>query len=95
MLRGMNEEYSKDIMYQKMKLAIDMADSLGLQLFCGKWGAYPYFVDEQVRLRWYEDMTAIFREYNIANCHWCYKGDFPIVKEDGSPNELPAILTRK
>lgn len=95
MLRAMNEEFSKEIMYQKMKLAIDMADSLGLQLFCGEWGAYPYFVDEQVRLRWYEDMTAIFREYNIANCHWCYKGDFPIVNEDGSPNELPAILTRK
>lgn len=95
MLRGMNEEYSKDIMYQKMKLAIDMADSLGLQLFCGEFGAYPYYVDEAVRLQWYKDMADIFRQYNIANCHWCYKGDFPLVKEDGSPNELPAILTRK
>ena len=94
-IASMNGEYNKEIMYEHMKLAIDKADSLGLQLYCGEFGAYPFFVDKDVRLRWYQDICDIFHTYNIANCHWCYKGDFPIVNEDGSANELPAIIIGK
>ena len=94
-IASMNGEYNKEIMYEHMKLAIDKADSLGLQLYCGEFGAYPFFVDKDVRLRWYKDICSIFKEHNIANCHWCYKGDFPIVNEDGSANELPAIIIGK
>lgn len=92
---SMNGEYNNTVMYEHMKLAIDKADSLGLHLYCGEFGAYPYFIEKEMRLRWYNDICNIFREHNIANCHWCYKGDFPIVNEDCSPNELPAILTKK
>lgn len=92
---GMNGEYNKEIMYEHMKIAIDKAKSLGLHLYCGEFGTYPYFVDKEIRMRWYNDICDIFREHNIANCHWCYKGDFPIVNEDLTPNELPAILTKK
>ncbi|MBO7507153.1 MAG: hypothetical protein J6T67_07200, partial [Paludibacteraceae bacterium] len=94
-IASMNGEYNKDIMYEHMKLAIDKADSLGLQLYCGEFGVYPFHVDKEVRLRWYRDICDIFHTYNIANCHWCYKGDFPIVNEDGSANELPAIIIGK
>ncbi len=94
-IESMNGEYTKETMYNNMKKAIDKADSLGLHLYCGEFGAYPYFVDKEVRMRWYNDICDIFREHNIANCHWCYKGDFPIVNEDLTPNELPAILTKK
>ncbi|MBR5374244.1 MAG: cellulase family glycosylhydrolase [Paludibacteraceae bacterium] len=94
-IASMNGEYNKEIMYEQMKLAIDKADSLGLQLYCGEFGVYPFYVDKEVRLRWYRDICDIFHTYNIANCHWCYKGDFPIVNEDGSANELPAIIIGK
>nr|ADX05717.1 putative carbohydrate-active enzyme [uncultured organism] len=94
-IASMNGEYNKEIMYEHMKLAIDKADSLGLQLYCGEFGAYPFFVDKDVRLRWYRDICDIFHTYDIANCHWCYKGDFPIVNIDGSANELPAIIIGK
>ncbi len=90
-----NGEYNKDIMFEHMNMAIRKADSLGLHLYCGEYGAYPKFIPQETRLRWYEDIISIFREHNIANCHWCYKGDFPVVNEDLTPNELPAILTRK
>lgn len=94
-IEGMNGEYTKDIMFDHMNMAIRKADSLGLHLYCGEYGAYPKFIPQETRLRWYEDIISIFREHNIANCHWCYKGDFPVVNEDLTPNELPAILTRK
>lgn len=94
-IKSMNGSYNRDTMYAHMKKAIDKAESLGLHLYCGEFGVYPAYIDQETRLRWYEDICSIFRQYNIANCHWCYKGDFPIVKADGTRNELPSILTRK
>lgn len=94
-INSMNGEYNKDTMYVHMKKAIDKAESLGLHLYCGEFGAYPYFVDKEVRMRWYNDICDVFHEHDIANCHWCYKGDFPVVNQDGSANELPAIITGK
>ena len=94
-VKGKNGEYNKEIMYEHMKPAIEKAKSLGLHLYCGEFGAYPYFIDKETRMRWYNDICDIFREHNIANCHWCYKGDFPIVNADRTPNELPSILTKK
>lgn len=94
-IASMNGEYNKEIMYEHMKKAIDKADSLGIQLYCGEFGVYPVYIDKEIRLRWYKDICDIFHEHNIANCHWCYKGDFPVVNEDGSANELPAIITGK
>lgn len=92
---SMNGAYNRDTMYAHMKKAIDKADALGLHLYCGEFGAYPKFIDKETRLRWYNDVCSVFHEYGIANCHWCYKGDFPIVNEDLSANELPAILNGK
>lgn len=95
LINKMNGSYNRDTMYAHMKKAIDKAEALGLHLYCGEYGAYPVYIDKETRLRWYNDISSVFREYNIANCHWCYKGDFPIVNEDCSPNELPAIITAK
>ena len=94
-MRFRNTVWNKDVIEENMQKAINVADSLGLQLYCGEFGAYPYYIDKEIRLRWYEDITSIFRKHLIGNAHWCYKGDFPIVNEDGSANELPAILTKK
>ena len=94
-MRGLNKEWNKEVIEQNLMKAINVADSLGVQLYCGEFGAYPYYVDKEIRLKWYDDITSIFRAHNIGNAHWCYKGDFPIVNADGSPNELPAILTKK
>ncbi len=77
-----------------IQIAINVADSLHLPLYCGEFGVYPSYIDKEIRLRWYNDVVDIFRKHNIANAHWCYKGDFPVVKEDGSANELPALLTK-
>jgi len=95
-MRTNNIVVNIETLENELEPAIHLADSLGLQLYCGEFGAYPRYIDKEIRLRWYDDIVTIFRKHNIANAHWCYKGDFPVVKkEDGSANELPAILTRK
>ncbi|HOI27772.1 MAG TPA: cellulase family glycosylhydrolase [Paludibacteraceae bacterium] len=95
-LRYVNQKpWNKEQMVKDFEPAIKKAKELNLQLFCGEFGVYPKYIDKEVRFKWYNDMVSAFRENNIANCHWCYKGDFPVVSEDGSANELPAILTRK
>jgi endoglucanase len=91
-LKRSNGYWDKTRLKETMQPAIDKAAELGLPLYCGEFGAYPAYLDKATRLRWYQDIADVFRENNIQNAHWCYKGDFPIVNADGTPNELPAIL---
>lgn len=95
-MRSQSGVWNKEKMYEKIKAAIDRGKELGLQVYCGEFGAYPYFINTESRLNWYKDMVAIFKENNIANAHWCYKGDFPVVDiKTKQANELPAILLQK
>jgi len=105
LMTRLEEENARDI-YNKEKLrsiirdAIDKADELGLQLYCNEFGCLPS-VPEEMRLKYYEDITDIFRENSIAYANWDYKGDFCIVEWDREnlrnlePNvKLIKILTR-
>jgi endoglucanase len=105
LMSRLEEENALDI-YNKEKLrsiiqdAIDKANELGLQLYCNEFGCLPS-VPEVMRLKYYEDITDIFRENSIAYANWDYKGDFCIVEWDREnlrnlePNaELIKILTR-
>jgi endoglucanase len=87
--------FTKDSLLKKMLPAIETAKKLKLPLYCGEFGIFPS-IPEDVKLRWYTDMNAIFNENGIACSHWCYKGDFPIVDEKSAPKkELVTILTGK
>lgn len=76
--------YDKNIMLEEINSAINVARELELPLFCGEYGVYPT-APKDAALRWYQDVTDIFRENNIAFCHWAYKGDFPIVGLQSTP----------
>lgn len=58
--------------------AIKVAKELNLPLYCGEYGVY-HIAPKEDALRWYRDMTDLFRQNNIAFAHWEYKGTFPVV----------------
>lgn len=90
-----NGYFDKAKLKKIMDPAIKVAKEKKLPLFCGEFGIYPT-IPEETKLRWYKDMCEIFNENNIASCHWCYKGDFPVVDSNGVPNrKLISILTSK
>jgi endoglucanase len=90
-----NGYFTKDILEELMYPAIKVAKKNNLPLYCGEYGVYPTIPDE-VKLRWYKDVCDIFNKHNIAYCHWCYKGDFPIVSKKGVPDyKLVSVLTAK
>ena len=68
-------EWNRDRIYADMKDAIDVAKSLGLQLFCGEWGVYEP-VDRDVAYAWTKDMLSVFDEFGVAWTTWCYDADF-------------------
>lgn len=74
-LRPYTEEWNRDRLYNLMGDAIHVADSLGLQLFCGEWGVYET-VNRDWAYAWTKDMISIFNEYNVAWTTWCYDADF-------------------
>lgn len=88
-----NGYFDKAVLEEIMKPAITYAREIDLPLYCGEYGIYPT-IPEKLALKWYSDVCSIFNENGIAYCHWAYKGDFPVVKEDGSrKKELVAALT--
>jgi endoglucanase len=90
-----NGYFDQNILEQEMLPAIKTAREMNLPLYCGEFGVYPTIPNE-IRLRWYRDICDIFKKNKIAYCHWCYKGDFPIVDEKGLPDQkLVPILAAK
>jgi len=89
------KEYNKDVLEAEILPAVKVADSLGLQLFCGEFGCFPT-TSIEMRQLWYTDMVAIFNKHNIAWSHWNYKNDFPVVNaETLEPiKELTSILVK-
>jgi len=77
-----NNYFTKDSLEKSIEPAIKVAKEMNLPLFCGEFGVYPKYISKDIRLRWYKDMCDIFNRNSIAYCHWCYKGDFPIVDAD-------------
>jgi endoglucanase len=90
-----NGYFTKEVLEKMMLPAIKVAKEHRLQLYCGEYGVYPK-IPEDIMLRYYKDLCAIFNENEIAYCHWNYKGDFPVVDRDGNPyRKLVSILTAK
>ena len=90
-----NGYFTKEVLKEKMMPAIEFAKKHNLPLYCGEFGVYPK-IPEDMMLRWYKDVCEDFNENNIAYCHWCYKGDFPVVEKDGTPKQkLVSILTAR
>lgn len=95
MRQGMCGEWNMERMEQEILIAKNVADSLGLPLFCGEFGVFPYHIDKDMKVRWYEDCMAIFKKHNIASCHWGWKNDFPCVDEKTlEPNEVAPIIVK-
>ena len=79
-----------------MKIPIQKAKELGLQLYCGEFGVVEN-APEADKIRWFNDMTTVFNRFGIASANWNYKSDqFGLIKDDGSKREIiiQAILKK-
>lgn len=70
--------FDKTILKNLMKQAIDKANDLGLQVWCGEYGCYNR-TPRQSRLKWIEDVAQICREYGVGHCLWNFQGGFGFV----------------
>lgn len=94
-LKGMCGEWNAERMEKEILIAKNVADSLGLPLFCGEFGVFPYHVSPEIRIKWYEDIMEVFRKNNISCCHWGWKNDFPCVDEKTlEPNAIAPIIAK-
>ena len=87
--------WNRERMKNDMADAISMAQKLGLQLFCGEWGAYQR-APRDMAYAWMKDMISIFDECNIAWTVWCYDADFGFWNQrtqDFKDKEMFEILT--
>lgn len=94
-VKPMCSEYNQQKMDENFMKAVHVADSLGLQLYCGEFGCFPT-TPLEMRLKWYNDMMTTFKKHNIAFAHWNYKNDFPVVDATTLKpiNEIVSILVK-
>jgi endoglucanase len=97
---GKNDEerrvYNIDSLEKMMAKPIKLAASLDLPLYCGEFGVIDN-APVADKLRWYQDMVAIFERNKIGYANWNYKsGSFGIVDEQIKPDSaMVKILTGK
>lgn len=61
----------------KFTPAIERANELGLQLYCGEFGCLPT-APRSDRLEYYKDITQVMEDAGMAWAAWEYKGNFGI-----------------
>jgi len=74
-----DQEWDMNKIEELMQLPIQKAKELGLQLYCGEYGAIDGS-PEADKIRWYKDINAIFEKNGMASANWNYKsGAFGLV----------------
>jgi endoglucanase len=62
-----------------MQTPIQKGKELGLQVYCGEYGVIDKAPVED-KIKWYNDMIAIFNKNGVASANWNYKsGSFGFV----------------
>ena len=89
-------EWNMEKMEKMMELPLQKSKELGHQVYCGEYGVIAG-APEADRIRWYNDMIAIFNKNNVASANWNYKsGSFGMILDDGSRNEpMVQAVTRR
>lgn len=96
--RDFTTEWNRDRLVSMFSEAIEAADRMGLQLYCGEWGVYQKAPAES-KYNWYRDMISMFDEFNIAWSTWCYFDEFGFWslenQEVSDPQLLEILLSGK
>jgi len=86
-----NEPFDRSTMVADLAQPLAVQQRTGLPLYCGEFGCY-YKTPQPIRLAWYADMMATFKEYGIAWANWDYKGSFGIVTVDRQDTGIAEVL---
>jgi endoglucanase len=82
--RWVGREFNKEWILDKWQKPMQLAEKLGLPLYCGEFGVLAGPPEED-RLSWYSDMIELFEETGIGYANWNYKsGSFGLVDGNGN-----------
>ncbi len=85
--RWVGREFNKEWILEQWEKPMQLAEKLGLPLYCGEFGVLAGQPEED-RLNWYRDMIELFEQTGIGYANWNYKsGSFGLVDGDGSRHE--------
>lgn len=90
--RKENQYFDRNVIENHIRIAYDVAQQHQRPLYCGEFGVYKD-APQADKLRWYQDMIAVFDKLGIGWANWDYKGSFGIITPDGAETGiLPALL---
>jgi endoglucanase len=90
-MEAWNAPFDRSTMVADLAQPLAVRERTGLPLYCGEFGCYVK-TPQPIRLAWYVDMMATFKQFGIAWANWDYKGSFGIVTADGRDTGLAEVL---
>ena len=91
------KEMGKPFLREMIQEAVEKANEAGVKLYCGEFGVIDRAPVEDT-YRWFEDIFAVFRDYDIHCAVWSYKEmDYGITGEHYAPiaDKLFNLMTSK
>jgi len=88
-----NSYFNADVMKKQLMPVLDKGKSLNLKLWCNEFGVIlnaPTKIAEQ----WYDDLFALFEQYDIAWTNWDFKGGFALVDSDNTLTQNGRIIAK-
>lgn len=88
------KEWNLEMMEELIRPAVEKAHSLGLQAYCGEWGAINLAPKEDA-MRWFSDMVRIFDDLDVSWTVWDMKAEFGYWNPDGTidPSYLKILMS--
>lgn len=84
---SVDKEWNIGKIEEMMELPLRIASEKKLRLYCGEYGIIDGAPEED-KIRWYSDMTTVFKKHGIASANWNYKsGSFGLVSSSGVKNQ--------
>lgn len=82
MILNYRHVYTKQILLERWKQAIEFAHKKGLRLYLGEFGCLPSS-GQNNRIAWTKDIVSMCKENKIAFCYWEYNRLFGFADESG------------
>lgn len=71
-IKAQSETMGREFIKEMIQDAVDAAKKAGVSLYCGEFGVIDS-APVDATLRWFKDVNAVFREYDIGCSIWSYK----------------------
>ncbi len=88
------EESTKSALKRKLEKIKDFSDKYNVPVFCGEWGSYKKYADEESRCRYTTMIKSLLDTLQIPYAYWEWNQSFSFFKGKPSLKNIPECMKK-